>query len=184
MHSHILSSDTKRCHPAHLDCASFCQFIWRSLSHHLKRYTTSSAAPPVLLPNSHPLVWPRSRLPRSHCLYVWCIAFHSYASPAKISGLFPTLRPTCLPGQLLCPHRSSFAGVPAGPAGNRSPRAVDPLAFPVVATFSPFVGCTCKSVVTRRLYRCRPGTDVTRTASLAPQFETCRCCTWNCLLFV
>ena len=26
-----------------------------------------------------------------------------------------------------------------------------------------------------------PGTDVARTASPAPQFETCRCCTWNCL---
>ena len=65
MQSHILSSNTKCCHPAHLDCASFvCQLIWRSLSHHLKRYTTSSAAPPVPLPNSHPLVWPCSRLPR------------------------------------------------------------------------------------------------------------------------
>ena len=26
---------------------SFCKFIWRSISHHLKRYTTSSAALPV-----------------------------------------------------------------------------------------------------------------------------------------
>ena len=35
---------------------------------------------------------------------------------------------------LLCPHRSSFVRAPTDPAGVRSLRAVDPLAFPAVAT--------------------------------------------------
>ena len=66
MQLHIISSNTKCCHPARSNGASFiCQLIWRSLSHHLKRCTTSSALLPVHLPNSHPSVWPHSRLPRS-----------------------------------------------------------------------------------------------------------------------
>ena len=220
MHSHILNNKTKCCHSARLDCASFILPVDLAIILPPPSNVTRRRAQRFQYPFGVASI-PSATL---HCLYASCIAFHSCASPAIISGLFPTLNQPdflCLPKQflnfvLLWPHRSSFAGVPAGPfAVSRSLIAVDPCAFPVDAVFSPFVATSsnpvdlkthslqrdapaslssqgiCTDAAPQDRHRQRtanqtrtPGTHVARTASLAPQFETCRGCTWNCLLFM
>ena len=161
IHSHILSSDTKCCHHAHMDCVSFIfQLIWRSLSHHLKTLhdvERSASSSPAQFAFIGVASSPSATL---HCLYASCIAFHSCASPANISSLLPSLRSTRLPlTSWAIGITEALAALSASIVVRRCTSwscccAVDPFAFPVVAVFSPFAGRPGKSVVTWHLYRC------------------------------
>ena len=101
MQSHIPNSKN--------EVLSFCTFglcfihvrqlIWRSFSHHRKRYTTSSAALPVTL--AHFASIGVATLPSAthHCLYVCFIAFHSFMRFTRdhLWLVSSTLRSTRLP---------------------------------------------------------------------------------------
>ena len=89
MHSHILNSKTNCCQPARLDCASLILPVDLAIIlpppqplHDVERSASSTLAQFASIDVAS--------LPFAthHCLYAWCIAFHSSASPAVISGLF------------------------------------------------------------------------------------------------